>query len=116
MNGKKRSLVLWQAVCLCVLAVLAAALLLLPPLWQADFAPVGSLSELSEAAKIDLTSADFETLCSLPGVGEKRAAAILLDRTVNGYYMTLTDVCRVKGISQSLVESWEELACVCPRW
>ena len=109
MERPGRGLALWQAVCLCVLAVLVGGLLLLPPLRQADFQPVGDPEALIAPQLIDLNTADAKTLCRLPGVGETRAAAILADRAVNGPYETLQDVCRVEGITPGLVERWEGL-------
>ena len=67
---------------------------------------------LSEAARVDLNTAGLEALCTLPGIGEKKAQAILDDRAVNGPYERVEDVTRVSGITQNTIAKWAQLAYV----
>ncbi|MDR2080571.1 MAG: helix-hairpin-helix domain-containing protein [Campylobacteraceae bacterium] len=55
-------------------------------------------------AKIDLNSADAETLASIKGVGEKKAEAIIEYREKNGKFTKIEDVLKVKGIGDKLLE------------
>jgi competence protein ComEA len=55
-------------------------------------------------AKIDLNSADAETLASIKGVGEKKAEAIIEYREKNGKFNKIEDVLKVKGIGDKLLE------------
>ncbi|MDR1007201.1 MAG: helix-hairpin-helix domain-containing protein [Campylobacteraceae bacterium] len=55
-------------------------------------------------AKIDINSADAETLASIKGVGEKKAESIVEYREKNGKFTTIDDVIKVKGIGDKLLE------------
>ena len=61
---------------------------------------------------MDLNTAGLDALCTLPGVGEKRARAILEDRAANGPYERVEDVTRVSGITQNTIRDWARLAYV----
>ena len=61
--------------------------------------------------KIDLNTASATELEKLPGVGPKKAAAIVADREANGPFASLQAVVdRVKGIGPSAIAKWEGLA------
>ena len=70
----------------------------------------GQLSRAAQAEDFDL--AGLDALCTLPGVGEKRARAILADRAANGPYAQVEDVTRVSGITQNTIRDWARLAYV----
>lgn len=53
-----------------------------------------------EREKINVNTADAETLQTLPGIGEKRAADIVADREANGPYRFPEELMRVKGIGE----------------
>ena len=53
--------------------------------------------------KININTADSETLQTLPGIGEKRAADIVADREANGPFRIAEDLTRVKGIGESIL-------------
>ena len=61
-----------------------------------------------EVRKIDVNTADKETLMKLPGIGEVLAERILADRAENGPYTGPEDLLRVKGIGASQLEKMEE--------
>ena len=102
-------------------AAAAAAALFAVLAWQ-DAAPLRppegeaaafrAESSLLEAAQVDLNTAGLDALCTLPGVGEKRARAILADRVANGPYAQVEDVTRVSGITQNTIRDWARLAYV----
>lgn len=56
------------------------------------------------AGKVNINTADKETLMTLPGVGEARAQAILDDREANGPFRHPEDITRVSGIGETLME------------
>ena len=53
---------------------------------------------------VDINTADIETLMSIKGIGEKRAAAIIAHRDEHGNFKSVDDLVDVKGISDSLLE------------
>ena len=65
-----------------------------------------------QAARVDLNTAGLEALCTLPGIGEKKARAILDYRQQNGAFRHVEDVVYVPGITSRIVESWQNLAYV----
>ena len=67
---------------------------------------------LMDAARVDLNTADLETLCLLPNVGEKRAQAILDYRREHGPFRRMADAANVPGLTESIVAEWNELAYV----
>lgn len=81
-----------------------------PP--EGETAAVRVESTLLEAAQVDLNTAGLDALCTLPGIGEKRARAILEDRAANGPYERVEDVTRVSGITQNTIRDWARLAYV----
>ena len=59
-----------------------------------------------QAARVDLNTA------GLPGIGEKKARAILDYRRQNGAFRHVEDAVYVPGITSRIVESWQNLAYV----
>lgn len=66
--------------------------------------------ELEQTTRVDVNHAGLEELCTLPGVGEAKAQAILDYRARYGAFEELWQVRRVSGITQALVDSWGEQA------
>jgi competence ComEA-like helix-hairpin-helix protein len=48
--------------------------------------------------RVDINTATFEVLITVPGIGPGRAAAILEDRRTKGAFGSVDDVTRVRGI------------------
>ena len=102
---------------LAALAVAAASLWLIVPVWLPQKAPapyVFAAQSTHAPALLDINTADAAALTSLPGVGQAKAEAIVRYRGEHGYFAALQDVAAVSGISQRMVESWAGLACVQP--
>lgn len=107
---------------LAVLTVLAAvliaagALFLIAPVWQpqrpaAAYAPAAVHTAAPEAPTlIDINTATAEELTALPGLGPRKAAALVAYREAHGPFATLADAAAVKGISLRMAESWAGLA------
>ena len=102
---------------LAALAVAAASLWLIVPVWLPQKAPapyVFAAQSTPAPALLDINTADAAALTALPGVGQAKAEAIVRYRAEHGYFAALQDVAAVSGISQRMVESWAGLACVQP--
>ena len=59
---------------------------------------------LLEGEVIDLNEADVYTLQRLPGIGEKRALAIVAYRDEHGPFRSLEDLDHVEGIGPGILE------------
>lgn len=102
---------------LAALAVAAASLWLIVPVWLPQKAPalyVFAAQSTPAPALLDINTADAAALTALPGIGQAKAEAIVRYRNEHGYFAALQDVAAVSGISQRMVESWAGLACVQP--
>ena len=53
---------------------------------------------------VNINTADVELLCTLPGIGESRAAAILAYRKEQGLFRNCEDIMSVPGIKAGLYE------------
>ena len=94
---------------LAVLTVLAAvliaagALFLIAPVWQpqrpaAAYVPSAVHTAAPEAPTlIDINTATAEELTALPGLGPRKAAALVAYREAHGPFATLADAAAVKG-------------------
>ena len=98
------------AVLLAAVILLAGALLLFAPLRQADYRVVGNFSLQEQAAPVNINTAQEQALCSLPGIGPKKAAAIREYIRQNGPFESLEQAAQVPGISAAMVEKWQGLA------
>ena len=61
--------------------------------------------------KININTADRETLCSLPGIGAAKAEAIIAYREEKGAFSDPGDIMNVSGIGESLYEKIKDLIC-----
>lgn len=69
--------------------------------------------ESEEASgKVNINTADVERLCTLPGIGEARAKAIVKYREANGRFREPEDVMRVSGIKESAFDKIRDLITV----
>lgn len=53
---------------------------------------------------VDINTADTDTLMTVKGIGEKRAAAIIAYRDSHGQFKSVDDLAQVRGISENLIE------------
>lgn len=80
---------------------LAAALCLLP--MGTTFAQSDMLSEQVQSAVVNINTADLKQLIKLPGVGKKKAQAIIDYREANGDFASLEDLAKVKGVGKKML-------------
>ena len=73
---------------------------------------VGSQDPLvssSNSGKVNINQADLAQLETLPGIGAKKAQAIIDYRTANGSFHSLEDLGKVKGIGPKMLEKLRDL-------
>ena len=98
---------------LCAAAAAVVCILLAAALAPPRLTPkAASETPMVQLIRVDLNTADLETLCILPGVGEKRAQAILDYREAHGPFRRVEDAAAVPGLTEDIVASWAELAYV----
>ena len=67
---------------------------------------------LEEFFRVDLNTAGVDAMTTLPGLGEKRARAILEYRLAHGRFRSLDEVAQVPGVTQDMIDEWQGLAYV----
>ena len=62
--------------------------------------------------KVNINTADVDTLDTLPGIGTATAENIIADREANGPFTSIEDIKRVSGIGDKKYEQIAELICI----
>ncbi|MEP1447591.1 MAG: helix-hairpin-helix domain-containing protein [Paraglaciecola sp.] len=57
-----------------------------------------------QMTQVDLNTATLEQLVTLPGVGKKKAAAIIEYRTKKGKFKSVDELVNVKGVGKKMLE------------
>lgn len=68
--------------------------------------------EAEADGRVELNTATAAQLCTLPGIGESRAAAILAYREEHGGFSAAEELMQVSGIKQGMFEKLKELVYV----
>lgn len=97
-------------VLLAILCLAVGAAVCFAPLVQPGFAPVGNFSLQAETGLININTASLQALCSLPGIGEKKAQRIQEYIRENGPFNSLEELADVPGISANMIKKWQGLA------
>ncbi len=83
---------------------------------QPTFVTAASTSNASQQSnisdKININSADIETLSQLPGIGKKTAQQIIDYRNTNGKFTSPDELLKVKGIGQKKFDKLKSLLTV----
>ena len=106
--SERRFLVLAAAAAVCIVS-LAFWYAVPPSQAQASSAAV---EPLRESFRVDLNTAGVDAMTTLPGLGEKKARAILEYRLAYGRFQSLDEVAQVSGVTQDMIDEWQGLAYV----
>ncbi len=68
--------------------------------------------QAAESGLININTASAKLLCTLPGIGEARAEAIVAYREENGDFQRIEDIMRVSGIKDNAFEKIKDLIAV----
>ena len=82
------------------------------PLKNTEGPSLPDRTALSEYVRVDLNTADQNALCTLPGVGESIARAILEYRQQNGPFGQVEDAAKVPGLTPEIMDLWKGQATV----
>ena len=74
--------------------------------------PVPTPVGMTSSGLINLNIADAPALMTLPGIAEKRAAAIIAERQANGPFASVADLSRVTGLPANVIADITPLVCV----
>lgn len=67
-----------------------------------EYAVQSQQEEASAAGLVNINTADIAQLCTLPGIGESRAADIIAYRESHGGFAACEDIMQVSGIKESV--------------
>jgi len=99
-NMRKSNLIITTLLALCMI------LSITPAFAAKSSTDTKAAAEITSQAisKIDINSADVETLAQLPGIGQKTAEKIISYRKTNGQFKNIDDLLNVKGIGQKKLD------------
>ena len=106
--SERRFLVLAAAAAVCIVSL--AFWYAVPP--SPEQASSAAVEPLRESFRVDLNTAGVDAMTTLPGLGEKKARAILEYRLAYGRFQSLDEVAQVSGVTQDLIDEWQGLAYV----
>ena len=66
----------------------------------------------SASAKVNINTASAQQLTTLPGIGPKKAEAIVVYRKANGAFAAVDDLVKVKGIGPKTLDKLRPLITV----
>ena len=75
-------------------------------------AALAETNKSTDPARINVNTAPSSDLVALPGIGPKKAEAIVLYRQANGPFATVDDLIQVKGIGTKTLEKLRPLVTV----
>ncbi len=58
-----------------------------------------------DVGKVNINTATIDQLTMLPGIGRSKAESIIDYREENGFFETIDDLSKVKGITEKMVEA-----------
>lgn len=71
-----------------------------------------AVSQSIPVEKVNINTADKELLCSLDGIGQTKAAAIISYREANGEFADIEELMNVEGIGQKTFDNIKDMICV----
>ena len=103
---RRRFLVLAAAAAVCIVGL---ALWYAVPSAPVQDVPASVPEALRESFRVDLNTAGVDAMTTLPGLGEKKARAILEYRLTHGPFRSLGEVAQVPGVTQDMIDGWQGL-------
>ncbi|MCQ8888951.1 helix-hairpin-helix domain-containing protein [Pseudoalteromonas carrageenovora] len=88
-------------------SLLVVGLLFLLPITAVNAQLPEVTKQMPQFEAVSINNADTKVLAQLPGIGEKKAQAIVDYRQENGDFENLSDLSNVKGIGKKLLEKLE---------
>jgi competence protein ComEA len=85
---------------------LATALFMLPATFV--YAQTPNIAKEMKQQAVNINTAGVEQLVKLPGIGKKKAQAIVDYRQAQGEFTSVSDLMQVKGIGKKLVAKLED--------
>ena len=74
--------------------------------------PMSADKRLALGIPIDLNRSSFADLVLVPGIGEKTAEKIVEERRLNGAFVRIEELARVKGIKEKRLEKLRRYLCI----
>ena len=89
-----------------LICTLAAGLFLLKHIRAASSSPfaLSPGDQDAYAFKVDINKAPWREIACLPGIGDKKAQAIVAERDLHGPFVSVDDLARVSGIGPKTIE------------
>lgn len=104
---------------LCTVAVICIVLTcvyyansLVPVNSKVDISYVSTSGSSVQDGKVNINTADIETLCTLTGIGESKAFSIIAYRTANGGFESIEQIKEVSGIGEEIYNDIKDKICV----
>jgi competence protein ComEA len=63
---------------------------------------------IADDHSVNINTSTAEELAELPGIGEKKAAAIIQHLEAHGYFNSVDDLAAIKGIGQKTVDGFRD--------
>ncbi len=101
----------WRS-CLALVGLLAC-FFVSAPAWSSPASGTSAAAEKQASDRVELNSADVEELCTLPGIGPKKAEAIIAYREQRRF-TRVTQLLRIRGIGTKTLERLRPLIYVAP--
>ncbi|MBQ3105543.1 MAG: helix-hairpin-helix domain-containing protein [Lachnospiraceae bacterium] len=73
---------------------------------------IGAQTSMGQDGKVNINTADAGVLCTLPGIGESKAASIIAYREANGPFQKPEDLMKVAGIKSAAYEKVKDFIIV----
>ena len=73
---------------------------------------IGESLALPEDGLVDINTADIKELCTIPGIGESRASAIIDYREQNGGFKDIEEIKNISGIKDATFNKIKPYICV----
>ena len=86
-----------------------------PSLSEASSASTGGSAAASSSkddGKVNINTADEAQLCTLPGIGESKAKAIISYREENGGFSSIEELTNISGIKEGVYSKIKDLICI----